>query len=170
MLLIKVMIGFAVLVMGRHLFWVTVSGLGFALGMMYAPVIFRGSAGTLLLFSLALGVVGAILSYYLQRAAAGLVGFLAGWFLTLSAIWMFHLPVGNLASVLALGGGMVGALFIAIFFDWSLIILSAMAGSAMIIQTLPFSPASRQVTFVFLAVLGIAIQSVLLAQEQNDFS
>ncbi len=170
MLVIKAMIGFAVLVMGRQLFWVAVSGLGFALGMMYAPLLVRGSAGSLLLFSLALGVVGAILSYYLQRAAAGLVGFLAGWYLTLSAIWMLNLPVGNLASVLALGGGIVGALLIAILFDWSLVILSSMAGAAMIIQTLPFGPTTRQIIFIILAALGTAIQGVLLVQEQSDFN
>ena len=94
MLILSVLVGFAVLIMGRQLFWVSVAGLGFLLGINYAAQYFQSSAEMILLVSLGVGFVGAILAYTLQRAAAGLIGFLAGWYLSL--ILMARVDLGCL--------------------------------------------------------------------------
>ena len=53
MVILTTMIGFAVLVIGRHLFWVFISGLGFTLGLLYGEQYLGGQPEwVILLFSL----------------------------------------------------------------------------------------------------------------------
>jgi len=161
--------GAAILLIGRQLFWVAVSGLGFILGLSYATQYFQGSPHMIVLISLGVGLIGAILAYALERAAASLVGFLAGWYLTLSLINYIKWDPGRFAIFLTILGGLIGIALISIAFDWSLIILSSFAGSAMIVQSLNFTPAINIAVFIVLLILGVVIQGIMLTQEKNDF-
>ena len=170
MLIIRVFIGFAMLIMGRQLFWVVISGLGFVLGMSYATQFFSGSPGVILLVSLGAGAVGAILAYILQRAAAGLAGFLSGWYLTLILIRSFSLQLGEFSTIAALVGGILGAILIALMVDWTLIILSTLVGATIISQSIQFGPTISIGVFVVLLIMGLAVQSILYFQETDDFT
>jgi hypothetical protein len=169
MLIFNALIGFAVLILGRQLFWVTVAGLGFVLGMNYAIQYFQGSPEIILMVSLAAGIVGAILGYALQRAAAGLVGFLAGWYLTSILINTINLNIGQYSFILLILGGLLGIGLISLLFDWSLILLSTLAGATIITQSIQFQPRTRIVLFIILFVLGFIIQVVIFINEKHDF-
>ena len=156
MLIFSSFIGFAILIMGRQLFWISVAGLGFILGMNYAIQFFQRSPEIILLVSLGAGIVGAILGYALQRAAAGLVGFLTGWYLTTTLINTINLDIGEYSIVLSIIGGLIGVGLISVLFDWSIILLSSLAGATIISQSIQFS-------------LGVIIQGILLANEKSDF-
>lgn len=169
MLILSAMIGFAVLVMGRQLFWVSVAGLGFVLGMDYAMQYFQGSIQMILLISLGTGLVGAVLAYTLQRAAAGLVGFLAGWYLSNALINFVQFELGQFTLILAVISGLIGVVLTLVLFDWSLILLSCLAGATIITQSLQFPTQTNLSIFIILFLLGITIQGLLLANEKNDF-
>ena len=169
MLIFSAFIGFTILILGRQLFWVTIAGLGFALGMNYAVQFFQGSSEMILMVSLAAGIVGAILGYALQRAAAGLVGFLSGWYLTTILINTININIGEYWYILTIIGGLIGVGLISLLFDWSLILLSSLAGASIISQTIHFRPATNTAIFVILFVLGVAIQWILFANEKDDF-
>jgi len=170
MLLVTVFIGFAMLTMGRQFFWIVVSGLGFILGINYASQFIQGSVPTILLVSLGIGAVGALLAFLLQRAAASLAGFLAGWYLTTILIQNLKVNLGEFSWAVALMGGIIGVILIALLFDWSLILLSTTAGAALIVDSMRFAPKVNNSIFIILIVLGFLIQGILLAQEKNDFS
>jgi hypothetical protein len=161
--------GSAILLIGRQLFWVAVSGLGFILGLSYATQYYQGSPHIIVLISLGVGLIGAVLAYSLQRAAAGLVGFLAGWYLTLTLINYINWDPGSYGIILTIAGGLIGVGFIAVLFDWSLILLSTMAGSAMVVQALNFKPSINTTLFILLFVFGTTIQGIMLSQENSDF-
>ncbi|KPL06174.1 hypothetical protein AMJ86_09615 [bacterium SM23_57] len=169
MLVFNALIGFSILILGRQLFWVTIAGLGFVLGMNYATQFFQGTPETILMISLAAGIVGAILGYALQRAAAGLVGFLAGWYLTTMLLNTINLNIGQYSIFLTILGGLIGIGLISLLFDWSLILLSTLAGSAIITQSIPFTPQTQIAIFIILFVLGFIIQAILFINEKSDF-
>jgi hypothetical protein len=103
-----------------------------------------------------------LLAIFLQHAAIGVAGFLAGVhlvarFLGLSN-WQSHEHIWWLFLI----GGIFGAILALMLLDWGLIILSSLIGASLISQALPLDQAMATVCFVVLAVAGILIQSRLL--------
>jgi hypothetical protein len=113
------------------------------------------------------GAVGAILGLLIQRFAAGFAGFLAGWYLTLTLLNTFHWSIGEWTPALPILGGVIGALFIAVNLDWSLIILSSLAGSTMVMQGIRMPADFRYALLGALFLLGVLIQAILLSQENE---
>ena len=169
MLIISAFIGFAILIMGRQLFWVTVAGLGFILGMNYTIQYFQGSPEIILLVSIGVGIIGAVLGLVLQRTAAGLIGFLTGWYLTTILINLINLNIGQYWYILTIIGGLIGVGLISILMDWSLILLSSLAGASIISQSIPVRPTITTAIFVILFTLGVVIQWLLYVNEKDDF-
>ena len=169
MLILSALVGFAVLIMGRQLFWVSVASLGFLLGMNYATTYFKGSVEMILLVSIGLGILGAILAYTLQRAAAGLIGFLAGWYISLILIPRVGVALSEYSTMLSLIAGILGVVLISIALDWSLIILSCLTGTLVISQSLTFSSNINLAVSIILFILGFAIQAFIYTNEKNQF-
>ena len=166
MIILRAMIGFAVLILGRQLFWVFVAGVGFVLGMLYGAQFYQGPPQYILLIAFAVGILGALLAYFLQRAAAGLAGFLAGWYLVAILIRVADLDFGQVTNILPGVGGIIGALLIAALFDWSLIILSSLSGATIITQSIQLEPRISILLFFILLILGITVQGILYSQEE----
>jgi hypothetical protein len=160
------MIGFAVLIMGRQMFWVFVSGVGFVLGMLYGTQFYQGPPQYILFIGIGIGILGAILAYFLQRAAAGLAGFLAGWYLVAILIRILDIDIGQFTIILPAVGGFIGALLIATIFDWSLIVLSSLSGATIITQSLQLRPQITNVLFIIMLILGITVQAIFYSQEE----
>jgi len=169
MLIFSTIVGLAVLVIGRQLFWVAVSGLGFIIGLTYTSQYLQGSPYLIVLISLGVGLIGAILAYALEKAAAGLVGFLAGWYLIQILLVNISWDPGDSAIIFQIIGGLIGLVLIMVVFDWSLIILSSLAGATMIVQSIQFQPSVKFTVFLVLLILGLSIQGIMWMQEQNDF-
>ncbi len=167
MLIFSALVGFALLIMGRQLFWVTVAGLGFLLGINYANQFFHGSAEMILLISLGVGFLGAILAYTLQRAAAGLAGFLAGWYLSMILIARLNLGLGADTTILTIIGGILGVVLVSILLDWSLILLSCLTGTVVISQSLNFNQDISLIISIILFILGFAIQAFIFLNEKK---
>ena len=127
MLIVTALIGLTILLIGRQLFWVAVAGLGFIIGLSYATQYFQGTPQMILFISLGIGALGALLAYVLQRTAALLVGFLAGWYLTITLIESMDWNL-DYSYILAIIGGLIGVGMVSVLFDWSLIFLSSLTG------------------------------------------
>lgn len=164
MLIFTVMIGLALLLIGRQLFWLAVAGLVFILGLNYASQIIQGSTETILLISLGIAAISAVLAFTLQRAAASFLGFLAGWYLTISLINYLDLNI-EFAILLAFIGGLVGIGLVSVTYDWSLIFLSSLSGASLITQSIQYNPQVKIGIFIVLIVLGISIQGFMFFQE-----
>src|SRR5205823_14268624 len=77
--IISVVIGAAILLFGRKLFWLFVAALGFAVGLEMAAYFMREPPQWMtLLVALGCGVIGALLAILLQKLAIAIAGFIAG--------------------------------------------------------------------------------------------
>ncbi|MBA2585578.1 MAG: hypothetical protein H0U99_03740, partial [Chthoniobacterales bacterium] len=69
-------VGIALLLCGRRLFWLFVAALGFAAGIYLTPlVVHEAPAWLALVISLGLGALGALFALLLQRLAIAVAGF-----------------------------------------------------------------------------------------------
>jgi hypothetical protein len=160
---VTLLVGFAVLLLGRRLFWLFVGAAGFAVGLHVAPAVLADSPEWLVVAAaLVLGIVGAVLAILFQWLAVGLGGFAAG-------------AQGGLAAASALGlegpwlwagvfaAGIVVAALVLWLWDPVLILLSALVGGALLTPLIPAPPGARPFVFLGLLVIGIAVQASVLA-------
>lgn len=156
---LRVAVGLAVLTLGRQLYWLFVAGVGFFLGMTLATRILDApSAGMTLLIALVAGLAGGLLALFLQRLAIGIAGFVGGGVIAINLLELLEVNIGP-DFVPFLIGGLVGAILVAVLFDWALILLSSFAGAAFIVQTFSFGRPVALVMLFALLVAGIAIQA-----------
>lgn len=155
---VSLLVGVALLLLGRRLYWVFVAGVGFLAGALVAKeALAAESPGMVLGVALVAGLVGALLSVALQYVALSVAGFLAGGYL-------FHALVqalgwGDWAWVGFLVGGVVGALLVLAMLDWALILLSTLVGATVIVQNVPLEAGASGLLFLVLSVVGVLVQA-----------
>ena len=167
LLILTTLIGLAILVMGRQIFWIFIAGLGFALGLLISTQYYNAQfEWQVFLISTIIAVVGAILAYTVQRFAAGLAGFATGWFLTIVVLSYLNLNLGQIESVLPYIVGIISGFLLIIFFDWGVIIASSLAGSAIIVSGMSLRENVELALIVMFALVGIVIQAIWFMQER----
>jgi hypothetical protein len=160
---VTLVLGLAVLLLGRRLFWLFVGAVGFAVGLHVGRMVFAGAPEWLVvLAALALGAVGAVLAIVFQWVAVGLAGFAAGIHVCLAAAPALGLEGAWLWTV-AVGAGIVLAALVLWLWDPVLIIVSALTGAALLAPELPVPPSARPWLVVGLLAVGIVVQARLLA-------
>jgi hypothetical protein len=166
--ILTTMIGFAILATGRQIFWIFIAGLGFALGVIYGGQFFSEQPEwIILMIGVTMGSLGALLANYLQRLAGSIAGFATGWYLTDLLIGYSQPEWGSNLGALPITIGVLCGLSILVYFDWSAIILSAVAGAAIITAGVE---AAEQTKFLLLggfAFLGAFIQGIWYLQENR---
>ncbi len=159
MSLFRLLLGIAMLTMGRRLYWLFLGGVGFIFGFDLAERLVQGqSHHVILLIAVIAGVMGAMLAVFLQKFAVVAGGFFAGGYVLAEFLKEFS----HYHWLIFVMGGIVGAILMSVLFGWALIILSSVMGSVLILQTLHFGPETKKILFVFLLVLGIATQYGLI--------
>jgi Domain of unknown function (DUF4203) len=157
-MILAIVVGLALLFFGRQLFWLFVGGVGFAAGLALATKVLEGQPDWLVLaIALLAGLIGALLSIFVQRLAIGLAGFFAGGYALLTLAT--KLGYQDWAWLAFLGGGALGALLVVALFDWALILLSALTGALLVVNYLPLEPAATLLVFAVLLVAGLAAQA-----------
>jgi hypothetical protein len=161
--LLFLILGLLLLLLGRRLFWLFVAVSGFVAGVEAAPYFLPHQTELFLLaVALFLGLVGALLALFLQKAAIALGGFAVGGYLAIvlcapllhgaglayPGAWLFFLV-----------GGILGAILLFVFFNWALIILSSGYGAHLILRALAPPHQYFTILLVILALAGIAIQA-----------
>lgn len=160
-IIVRVVIGLALLVLGRKLFWLFVGAVGFGAGMILVGQFFGGqSEAVQLVIALLAGMIGAVLAIFLQRIAVGLAGFVVGGYLALSLVRAFSVSIGDIAWLPFLIGGIAGAVLLALVFEWAIIFLSSLTGALLIVQGYDFGQPLATLLFVVLFFFGFAIQTV----------
>lgn len=157
-LLVALLVGLALLFFGRQLFWLFVGGAGFVVGIAITRELMPGQENWLVLaVGLLAGIIGALLSIFIQRLAVGIAGFLAGGYILFS---LSH-QLGNqaFAWIAFLIGGILGGFLVVILFDWALIVLSSMTGALLISQAIEMDPGIAVLVLVFGFIAGLAVQA-----------
>lgn len=167
MLVLRILIGIALLLLGRKLFWLFVGGIGFVTAMDLTVRFLPQSAPFVAIVAgLLVGVIGALLAIFLQQVAVGVAGFLAGGAFVLSLIDLLGMGQTTvLAWVLVVIGAVAGLVLALALLDWALIVLSSLSGAGLVAQAVDVTPPLALVIFAVALVVGIVVQARVLQRE-----
>ena len=166
--IISLLIGKALLLFGRRLFWLFVAAVGFAVGLQLTPYLMQHPPIWLALaISIALGLVGAVLALLLQKIAIAVAGFVIGGHLATAIVTAFVNTDAQYLGGTFVIGGIVGALLLLLLFDWALIIFSSIAGAELITTSLHLPPTGATILLLVLAIFGIIAQSAMLTRRRR---
>jgi len=168
-IIVPIIAGIILLLFGRRLFWLFIATAGFLAGWSFAREnLDIHPEGSLLLVAVVVGLIGALVAIFLQRAAVALAGFFSGGYLALNlAVELGYKSAGTAASII---GGIIGAMLLWVAFDWALILLSSMTGAVLITNALHNRPLSDAVTVgIFLGsfALGLVVQADQLKRSKR---
>ncbi len=168
MVVLRILIGIALLLLGRKLFWLFVAAIGFIVAMDLVVRLFPQSATLIAVVAgLAAGVIGALLAVFLQQVAVGVAGFLAGGYIVLSLLDVFGLgEMTVLAWALVFVAGIVGFVLVLALLEWALIVLSSLSGAGLIVQSIDLSRPLAVLVFIVALVVGIVVQARMLRKER----
>lgn len=167
--ILSILVGIAVLTLGRKLFWLFVGAAGFVAGLTLAALFVRGQPDWVLLaIALVAGLVGVLVAHFLQQLAVFVAGFIAGGYIFTEFLPMVGWEPGWPGWVIFLVGGVFGGVLLAALFDWALIFLSSLTGATIIVQATQFSPQITTALFVVLLIVGVAIQISLMQGERSS--
>jgi hypothetical protein len=164
---INLILGIGLLLAGRKLFWLFVAAAGFFAGVELVNRFWNGTEWLSIVVGIVVGLLFALLALGLKTIAISIAGFLLGGSALLSLASAFGIERG--LFVLYIIGGILGIIFIGIFFDWALIIISSLAGASMITQTLDMQRAVFSgVIFIILLLIGIVVQSNDMSKNKSN--
>jgi len=157
---LMIVLGLIMLVFGRKLFWLFVAIVGFLVGMEITKLLLVDQPiWVQLLGGLVAGLLGALLAIFVQRFAFILGGFFAGAYF---ALLLAHpLGVAGASLILALAGGVIGAIVVALLMDWAIIVLSCLVGGGVIVSQLRLRDTKTAIIFFVLVIIGIFVQAKL---------
>jgi hypothetical protein len=157
--IVALIAGLLLLFFGKRLFWLAAGLVAFLFGYQLFGNLF--GVGWSLLVGLILGVIFAWLSIKFIKMAAYFVAFLAGAIALPFLMGVFGIEMSWL--VLAIIGGAIGLILVAVAFDWGLIVITAWAGASAVTfglqQWLTLDGTYATGIFLVLMVLGIFWQA-----------
>ncbi|MBN1221355.1 MAG: DUF4203 domain-containing protein [Anaerolineae bacterium] len=161
-----ILVGLAVLTLGRKLFWLAVAALGFVLGLGLGIQLTHGQADwVVLVVALFVGGLGALLALLAQKIAVGVAGFLLGGYLATWLLQLLGFEPGQWVWILFIIGGIIGLILALSLLEMALIALTALIGASLIVRALQLSPALTGVLFLALLVVGVVVQAKMLAEK-----
>jgi hypothetical protein len=171
-LVISIAVGIALLFFGRFLYWIYIGVIGFALGFALGAAVTGTSTGWIeVVIGLAVGVVAAFLSVVVQKPLAAVAGFVVagGAAVLLANAWVED-PDTTLLVVVFVLVGILGAILAWVLFEPALIIFTSLSGAGIITSAIDrkagIDPLWLTVLLAAIAVLGMVVQSVLLARRR----
>ena len=163
---ISLILGVALLVAGRKLFWLFVGAAGFVTVMQLATQFWQGPELLAIVIGLVVGVIFALLAIFLQSVAIGIAGFLAGGYILTVLAGMIGLNQGAISWIVYIIGGIIGVLLVIYLFDWAIITLSSLAGASLITQAFLLPSGIGGVIFIVLVIVGVVIQASTMQREK----
>ena len=166
-LALQIAVGVSLLMLGRRLYWLFVAAVGFVAATAFVAAVFEPESQWVgLAAAVAAGLVGALAAIFLQRIAVAVTGFVALAYL----VWEVGPEIGlggQVETVVMLVAGVLGAIFASLLFDWALIFLSSLIGSAILVDAFGLEQQAAIVVMVVLTVAGISIQSNMLKRDKG---
>lgn len=164
-------IGLILVLLGRKVYLISIGILGF-LGGLYLFMSFLGTAHDWrsLLFALLFGTVGSLLAFALHKAAWLFGGFCGGGVLALyfnDATGM--IDVGSPVTLFLIGGG-IGAILFLLVLDWALVVVTTLAGAALISWQSHLKGGAFQALFFGLTAAGLLIQGRTMRGDRKQKS
>jgi hypothetical protein len=157
---LSLLLGIALLLFGRRLFWLFVGAVGFIAGMEWgAALLGKQPEMVALIFAVAVGIVCALLAVLVQRLAVAIAGGVVG------GLFAMQLAVaagvsGQTPHLVAFAiGAVLAAILVSVLFDWALIILSSLAGGSLLAEFFVSGRSLEMIVALLLCIAGIVFQS-----------
>ena len=134
--LLLLALGVVVWLFGNRM-WLLGAGAGALLGIGLVNLLNISGATLILIIVVGLAILLGVLGFIGKGFAAILamiIGFIAGGAVTLGFLDIFGASTGFLAWILALIGGVIGAVIFRRFLNWALIIFASLLGSMLIVR------------------------------------
>jgi hypothetical protein len=158
----QILVGLALVFLGRKLFWLFVGVVGFLAGMRFGAELVTGQSEIVkIAIAIGVGLLAALLAIVLQRVAVALAGGLAGGMLAMRVAVMLGANADSIGWVFFVVGAVLAAILVSVVFDWALIILSALIGAGIVSDVLPFDRTVQFISMIGLFILGTIVQSRL---------
>ena len=156
---LQVGVGVLLIFLGQRLFWLCVAAVGFLFTFaLVSRLSFEMTPEWSLVLAIALGIAGAILAVFLQRAAVAIAGFFFGIYAALWVIDGWGLELDNLEWLLVIGSAVLAAVLAVSLLEITLIVLSSLVGSALLSVASGLDYPASSILFLVVALLGIAFQ------------
>jgi hypothetical protein len=158
MVVAHTVLGLAMLLFGRKLFWLFVGAAGFLAGSRFGALAFAGHPPWLVpVIAVACGLAGVVIALVFQRVAFAAAGFFAGVYLLLEIALQTGLfaPSGGLLLL----AGAAGAVLAAVVMDWAIVWLSCLVGAGAIVWAIGGPPALRWGLWIVLSAAGVVFQT-----------
>lgn len=151
----SLVLGAALLLAGRRLFWLAVGLSGFLFGMAVGLQVGPDSQGLRFAIAILLGLGGMLLAKSFQRIAVALVGFFLGGATLVELLDRIggHRPEGPVAFLVA---GIVAAILALWLFEIALVVLSSWLGAVLVVAA--FDPRRAMLMVLLLFAAGVAVQ------------
>lgn len=157
-MIFQAILGTALLLFGRRLFWLFVGAAGFLAGSRFGALAFADHPyWVTLAVAAAGGIAGVVIAIVFQRAAFAVGGFFAGAYLVgeIALRSALFAPSGALILV----GGAVGAVVAVLVMDWAIIWLSCLVGAGAVAGAVSGPTAWGWGLWIGLFVLGYIFQT-----------
>jgi hypothetical protein len=159
--LASIIAGLLLLLVGRKVFWIFLSLAGIALALDFLPRYFpQFDQQTLLIVSLAAGVLGGVLAFALAKTVDVVGGGVAGGYLGV-IVWHALAPGPGFPWVPAIVGGVLGILAAKFVFTSVLILASSAMGAALLVHVAGLEGTAGLAALVVLTAAGIIVQGRL---------
>ena len=162
---LNAILGGALLVAGRKLFWLFIGVLGFITGIQLTTNFINGPEWLTIIIGLIVGLIFAMLAVFLQTVAIWVAGFLSGGYVLSALAGM--LGIEGYTWAIYIIGGIIGIALVSFLFDWAVITLSSFAGASLIVEAMFSNQGSAQLIFIALFITGIIIQGSLLRRDKG---
>jgi len=164
---VRVLLGFTALLAGRNIFWLFIAVIGFLVGAELAQDLLADQPVWLALVAgIGLGLVGAVLAIVYERVAFALAGFYAAMFLVIT--YADKPGFAGMPAVTPYVAGVFGALLAILLTDWTIIVLSSLAGAAAILSVVAIQPRIEAGVFLALALVGMLVQWSMLTRRPHQ--
>jgi hypothetical protein len=168
MIIVSVILGIALLIWGRELFWLFIAGAGFIAGLQLASRAIPGPVWVGLVVGIGFAILAALLAVFIKTVAIHVAGFLMGGVVLTGLANLIGMDAGMLYWAFFLVGGIAGAVFVGIFFDFAVIWLSALAGTSLLMGIVNVNGVLRYIVFAAILFLGVIIQTSQLKKDNHD--
>lgn len=174
MVLITILVGAALIILGRKALWLGVfSGTFLAATQLLQYILFDQSESTIWIVSAVIAAITLLIYLTLEKAMVVILGAVGGGFLAFSLCnAMNFVTTDTFSSKFAVfvAGGLIGILLLKLVFEWAMKTFTALIGAYLISSLLIGQPIFQLLALVSLVILSIAIQRNNTAKlKHNDY-
>lgn len=168
--IMMLLVGAAALLFGRRLFWLFTAISGFAISFSLVNELFVSRPEwVVLIMALFVGLIGALLALYVPYAIAAVAAFFAGGYAFVSMVRLVEINSPTVEWIVAIIGGIIGAMLVLALFDWAIVILAASTGASILVPLFGITGGVGLLLYLILWGIGIGFQALDLTAPEPTY-